>query len=74
MKWVSVYRAVREKSIVYPFMISDISTEGILNLFASSYRGIEKIINYPSETISGMTVVDENHNYIVDDNYNHIIQ
>lgn len=63
-----------EKSIVYPFMISDISTEGILNLFASSYRGIEKIINYPSETISGMTVVDENHDYIVDDNYNHIIQ
>ena len=63
-----------EKNVVYPFMISSISTEGALNFFASSYRGIEKIISYPNPTTIDNLVVDENYNYVVDDNTNFVVE
>jgi hypothetical protein len=71
---IASYNQQGEKNIVYPFMVSSVSTQGIFTVYASSYRGIERINNYPRETVFGSLVIDENNNYVVDNEQNFVIE
>lgn len=71
---VATYAKQGERSIVYPFMVTDLSTNGMMTIFGTSYKGVEKIVNYPSALSSLAIVTDDGHSYVVDENTNFVVE
>lgn len=73
---IASYNKQGEINRVYPFIVDNILTQGIFHVFASSYKGLEKMIVYPRsmKDFDGNIVVNEKGKYIIDENERFVIE